>query len=169
MAANATASATVDAAEKVEINDISGKFTSIMEKIHTMNNMLKEVGLQLKTLQKEVAKVERESSKKSKGGKKSASAGEAKAKRPASGFAKPSAISADLAKFLGLAADTKMPRTEVTRLLNKYIKDNSLQDAKDRRVINPNDALKAILKTDGKDLTYFNLQSAIKHHFVAAA
>jgi chromatin remodeling complex protein RSC6 len=141
---------------------ITSRFSAVLEKVQAVNNMIKEIGLLMKTLQKDVAKYQKtkRSAKKDAGDKTGA-------KRPASGFAKPTKLSPELAKFLGVTADTMLARTEVTRLLNKYIKTNNLQDAKDRRKINPNASLSTILKmTPGTDLTYFNLQAHIKHHFV---
>ena len=43
--------------------------------------------------------------------------------RQPSGFVKPAAISVELAKFLGKDKSTLMPRTEVTREINKYIRE----------------------------------------------
>ena len=64
---------------------------------------------------------------------------------------------------------SELARTEVTRLLNKYIKDNNLQDPVDRRTIRPDLKLQALLNIKGDtQLKYFNMQSYIKHHFVKA-
>lgn len=145
---------------------IASRFTAVLEKVQNVNNMIKEIGLLMKTLQKDVAKYQKTHGKRG-GGRKDAG-DKTGVKRPASGFAKPTKLSPELAKFLGVTAETMLARTEVTRLLNKYIKTNNLQDAKDRRKINPNPALSGILKmTPGTDLTYFNLQAHIKHHFIA--
>lgn len=145
---------------------ISSRFTAVLEKVQNVNNMIKEIGLLMKTLQKDVAKYQKTHGKR--GGARKDAGDKTGVKRPASGFAKPTKLSPELAKFLGVTAETMLARTEVTRLLNKYIKTNNLQDAKDRRKINPNPALSGILKmTPGTDLTYFNLQAHIKHHFIA--
>ena len=46
---------------------------------------------------------------------------------------------------LGEVVGTKpLPRTEVTKKLWAYIKKNGLQDKKNKRMINANDALKAV-------------------------
>ena len=71
----------------------------------------------------------------------------AKAKKPATkrkpnaAFMKPMTPSATLAAVVG---NSPMPRTEVTSKLWGYIKKNNLQDAKERRMINADDKLKAV-------------------------
>jgi upstream activation factor subunit UAF30 len=83
---------------------------------------------------------------------------------------KPAAISKELAKFLGVPEDTKMARTDVTKLITAYVKDHSLQDATNGRKIIPDAKLKALLQVKSSDeVTYFNLQKYMKPHFVKAA
>ena len=92
-----------------------------------------------------------------------------KKKKVASGFAKPCKISKDLSKFLGTSNDELVARTHVTKCITTYIKDNSLFDPKNKRNIKPDSKLKSLLNYDGitdNQITYFNLQKALKHHFV---
>ena len=92
-----------------------------------------------------------------------------KGSRAPSGFVKPAAISPELAKFLGVAADTKMARTDVTKMITSYVKEHKLQASDNGRRIMPDSKLKALLKvTDKDEVTYFNLQKFMKHHFVKA-
>ena len=92
-----------------------------------------------------------------------------KGSRAPSGFVKPAAISAELAKFLGVAADTKMARTDVTKMITSYVKEHNLQASDNGRRIMPDSKLKSLLKvTDKDEVTYFNLQKYMKHHFVKA-
>ena len=87
--------------------------------------------------------------------------------RAPSGFVKPAEISPALAKFLGVAPDTKMARTDVTKMITAYVKQHSLQDKNNGRRILPDTKLKALLKVgDGEEVTYFNLQKYMKPHFV---
>ena len=66
----------------------------------------------------------------------------AKTKRkPSAAFMKPMNPSASLGEVIGHKA---MPRTEVTKKLWAYIKRHKLQDKKNRRMINADDALKAV-------------------------
>ena len=90
-----------------------------------------------------------------------------KGARAPSGFVKPTAISKDLAKFLNVAADTKMARTDVTKLITAYVKENKLQAPDNGRKIIPDKKLMTLLGCGPKDeVTYFNLQSYMKPHFV---
>ena len=89
--------------------------------------------------------------------------------RAPSGFVKPTAISSELASFLGRSKGEQMARTEVTREINAYIRKHSLQDPANGRKINPDSALKTLLKLTSKDeLTYFNLQKYMSPHFQKA-
>jgi chromatin remodeling complex protein RSC6 len=63
------------------------------------------------------------------------------ARKPSAAFMKPMTPSAALAAVIG---PKPVPRTEVTKQLWAYIKKNGLQDAKDKRTINADAALKAV-------------------------
>jgi chromatin remodeling complex protein RSC6 len=65
----------------------------------------------------------------------------AKKRKPNAAFMKPMTPSATLAEVIG---NKSMPRTEVTKKLWAYIKKNKLQDSKNKRMINADDALKAV-------------------------
>jgi chromatin remodeling complex protein RSC6 len=138
------------------------KFVVVLERLVRFSTELKDTMTLVKSLQKEFQRVQKSSVKKS---KKSAPLASAKPRTP-SGFAKPTKLSDDLCAFLGVSAGSQMARTEVTRVINEYIKKNSLQDTADKRTIVPDAKLSSILKiADGQKLTYFNLQTYIKHHF----
>ncbi len=86
--------------------------------------------------------------------------------RQPSGFVKPTLISMELATFLGKPKGTEMARTEVTREINKYIREHNLQDKANGRKINADESLSALLKLGADDeLTYFNLQKYMSPHF----
>jgi chromatin remodeling complex protein RSC6 len=89
--------------------------------------------------------------------------------RQPSGFVKPTRISDELAEFLGKTVGTEMARTEVSKEINAYIRANNLQDEKNGRKINADNKLSKLLKLSKEDeLTYFNLQKFMKHHFIKA-
>merc|ERR1712060_340047 len=96
-----------------------------------------------------------------------------------SGFNKPTLISDELCNFLNIDKGSLLARTDVTRKINKYIKDNNLQGmikdkinketgkmekVKDNRFINCNDNLHNLLKPTS-ELSYFNLQTYLSPHF----
>ena len=73
---------------------------------------------------------------------------------------KPMTPSAALAVVVGAKP---MPRTEVTKKLWAYIKKNSLQDAKNRRMINADDKLKAVF--GGKaQVSMFEMTKLVSKH-----
>ena len=79
--------------------------------------------------------------------------------RISSGFTTPQPIHIDVAHFFGLPIDTSLSRCELNRMINKYIRENGLDDKENKRNIYPDEKLKALLKiTDDKQLTYFNIQ-----------
>ena len=89
--------------------------------------------------------------------------------RSPSGFVKPTLISNELASFLGKANGVEMARTEVTREINNYIRQHSLQDKSNGRKINADKKLSTLLNLKKDDeLTYFNLQKFMSHHFAKA-
>jgi upstream activation factor subunit UAF30 len=63
------------------------------------------------------------------------------ARKPNAAFMKPVTPSPALAEVIG---DKPVPRTEVTKKLWAYIKKNGLQDAKNRRMIKADAALKPV-------------------------
>jgi len=89
--------------------------------------------------------------------------------RKPSGFQSPIEITAELCRFLKCETGTKVSRMEVTRMINKYIKEHNLQDPADKRNINPDATLRTLLRIGADDgLTYFNLQSKMNHLFIKA-
>jgi upstream activation factor subunit UAF30 len=89
--------------------------------------------------------------------------------RSPSGFVKPTLISNELAAFLNKPQGTLMARTEVTREINAYIRQHSLQDKENGRKIVPDVPLSKLLRLKKSDeLTYFNLQRYMSPHFKKA-
>jgi chromatin remodeling complex protein RSC6 len=68
--------------------------------------------------------------------------------------------SAALAEVVGSKA---IPRTEVTKKLWNYIKRNKLQDSKNRRNINADDALKVVFGGK-KTVTMFEMTKLVSKH-----
>ena len=85
----------------------------------------------------------------------------AKTKRkPNAAFMKPMSPSATLGAVIG---DKAMPRTEVTKKLWAYIKRKKLQDSKNRRMINGDDALRAVFGGK-KQVSMFEMTKLVSRH-----
>ena len=81
-------------------------------------------------------------------------------RKPNPAFMKPLTPSATLAAVVG---DKALPRTEVVKKLWAYIKKNDLQDAKNRRMINVDDKLKAVFS--GKaSVNMFEMTKLVSKH-----
>lgn len=143
-------------------NDSLLKFVEFSAKLQNLSSLLSAARIEFKQLEKQVSK---ELKKKARGGKKKLSGN-----RSPSGFIKPAKISADLANFLGKPVGIEMARTEVSKEINQYIRQNNLKDPANGRNINPDAKLSSLLKLEKDDkLTYFNLQKFMKHHFIKEA
>lgn len=77
-------------------------------------------------------------------------------------------ISDDMCAFLEVPPGSKMSRNEVTHRIHLYCKKNGLLQDGDQRIINADEALKAILSPlpPGEKLTYLNLQKYLKHNYL---
>jgi upstream activation factor subunit UAF30 len=83
-----------------------------------------------------------------------------KKRKPNAAFMKPMNPTAQLAAVIGSGA---MPRTEVTKKIWHYIKKNSLQDKKNRRMINADDKLKPVF--GGKaQVSMFEMTKLVNKH-----
>jgi upstream activation factor subunit UAF30 len=92
--------------------------------------------------------------------KKKAPAKKAAKRKPNAAFMKPMQPSAQLSLVVG---STPLPRTEVTKKLWQYIKRKGLQDAKERRMINADDALKPIFNGKAK-VSMFDMTKLVNKH-----
>jgi len=84
----------------------------------------------------------------------------AKKRKPNAAFMKPMTPTSMLAEVVGSKA---MPRTEVTKKLWVYIKKHKLQDSKNRRMINADDALKAVFGGK-KQVSMFEMTKLVNKH-----
>jgi len=81
-------------------------------------------------------------------------------RKPNAAFMKPMTPSATLAEVVG---SKPMPRTEVTKKIWQYIKRKGLQDSKNRRNINADEALKAVFGGK-KTVTMFEMTKLVNKH-----
>lgn len=91
------------------------------------------------------------------------------ARRANNAFLKPRALSNELSHFMGLANGSQRSQTEVTKFVSTYVKQHNCFDPANKRRIIPDAALSRLLKVTDKDqVTYLNLQSYLKAHFLKA-
>ena len=135
-------------------------FAANLQSLYTQMNAIKAQYRALeKKMQRELKQANKITAKKAK----------RKGSRAPSGFVKPTKISDELATFLSKPHGSEMARTDVTREINAYIRANNLQDKDNGRKINPDSKLSKLLKLGKSDeLTYFNLQRYMSHHFAKA-
>ena len=81
-------------------------------------------------------------------------------RKPSAAFMKPMQPSAALGAVVGTKA---IPRTEVTKKLWAYIKRKGLQDKKNRRNINADDALKTVFG-GRKTVNMFEMTKLVNKH-----
>jgi upstream activation factor subunit UAF30 len=81
-------------------------------------------------------------------------------RKPNAAFMKPVQPDAALSEVVGSKA---IPRTEVTKKLWAYIKKNGLQDKKNKRMINSDDALKAVFGGK-KTVNMFEMTKLVSKH-----
>jgi len=135
-------------------------FNGVLALLVDMNGVLSKVKAEVKVLERQVSKemkvLDKINQKKNKN----------KGSRAPSGFVKPTKISDELAVFLKKEKGSMMARTDVTKEMTAYIRENSLQDKSNGRKILPDAKLKKLLKvSDSDELTYFNLQKFMSPHF----
>lgn len=141
-------------------NQIDNQFTSLLSTLSQLKTQITSFAVQLRTLEKtvkkEVKQHKREVTKK-----------QSKGSRKPSGFAEASPISNDLCDFLGKDYGTTVARTEVTKFICSYIRQHSLTNDENKRVIKPDNKLKSLLGTDDETVvTYFNIQRFMNKHFI---
>jgi len=154
----------VDVPVVADSSNLSLKMTEFSAKLQQLIGLFSTVKNDFKTLEKNVSREMKNAQKAS--SKKRRNNGN----RKPSGFIKPTRISDELAAFLGKTVGTEMARTEVSKEINAYIHSNALQDKSNGRKINPDEKLTKLLKLNTEDeLTYFNLQRYMKHHFYKAS
>jgi len=157
-----SAVSTEPANDVVETTPETG-FGDLLKKLTEVTSLLATVKQEARALEKRLTR-ELKAAQKANAKKKAG-----KGNRSPSGFVKPTLISEELAAFLGKAKGTEMARTEVTREINKYIREQGLQCKENGRKINPDAKLSKLLNLSKKDeLTYFNLQRYMSPHFAKA-
>jgi len=163
-----TATETTDAV-KTETNTTIDGLKSIL-------TSLNEQALNTKALMNTIRQVIKEHDKQSKEleklrNKRSRVKSERSANSLPSGITKPVAITDELAKFLGVAPGTLVPRNEVTKGVSGFVKQNGLSDPENKQkfVLDDRPAakqLRVLLGNPSEAVTYFNLQRYLKQHYL---
>ena len=142
--------------------DYSDEFSALRSQLSDALSLVKSLTSAVVALERRVARDKKVVDKKMK----------TKVKRvrdpnaPPTGFQKPLNVSDELRKFLGIAEGELIARTEVTKAINAYCKEHSLQKEEDKRTIKPDKVLTKLLRIQkGDELTFFNLQKYLKPHY----
>jgi chromatin remodeling complex protein RSC6 len=89
------------------------------------------------------------------------------ARRANNAFLKMRPISDELCSFMGLPAKSQRSQTDVTKFVSNYVKSHNCFDPNFKRRILPDAKLAKLLRAkDGQEVTYLNLQSFLKVHFL---
>jgi len=89
------------------------------------------------------------------------------ARRANNAFLKVRPLSDELAVFMGLPSKSQKSQTDVTKFISGYVKSHSCFDPSFKRRILPDAKLAKLLRvTDKDEVTYLNLQTYLKVHFL---
>ena len=163
--------------EESEVEELSveDRLQLAVETVDLLAKSLRDLTKELRAIKREHAKVLKVAQKRKRGVR-----DPNKPKRKPSGFAKETLMSPQLCKFLGVSEDTRFLRTQVTKKISAYIRENKLfmEENKRRFVPEKGSLLAKILgkprfpynknkPEEGNGYCYFNLQSYLKDHFIA--
>ena len=143
---------------------------TILEQFNTITDSLTLFKMQISTLQQHVKTVEKTVKKELKNLQKDKKKDKPKHKRAPSGFAKPTKVTKELCEFMDKPEGSEIARTEVTKALVIYIKNNNLLEQGEnlKNKIVPDQKLQNLLGIKSDELlglTYFNIQKYMNKHF----
>lgn len=128
-----------------QINDMREMFSLLEKKAKKLSHA---VDMVIKKEQKTGAKVKKE--------------------RKPCGFAVSSKVTAEMCEFMGRKEGELISRIEITKYLNKYIKEKDLENPDNRQNIVPDENLWKILGEEARNekITHFTIQKYLNKHFV---
>jgi len=142
--------------------EIDSNFDSLEKDLVKFKSEFTSFMVRFRQLRKEFRKYGKETTKKGK--KNNSDNNLIVSKKKPTGFQVAVNLSKELCEFLNISEDTKLNCSEVSRRMNLYFSNNSLQNGAN---ITLDKKLKELLKP-GKDdnITYFNLQKYLKKHYI---
>lgn len=143
--------------DKINVRDSKKIFTEVEDIISKKNILDKTLKGLLKELERAIRLEQKEFSKK----KKNVSVGE---KRDPSGFNAKQPVPIEFCKEpWGCEEGQEVARTKLTKMVYDYVRENNLQNPKDRRIIFPDDHIKNLFHLkDGDELHFNNFQTYMK-------
>jgi chromatin remodeling complex protein RSC6 len=154
---------TTEATEPAEVR-LEAEVKSLTSRLMALREVVSELVTESKRLEKKSGKVQKVADKRRRRAKV-----EGDASKPArvSIFQIPVKISPELCAFMGRPAGSEESRSNVTKYVTTYVKENNLKNKHD---INPDAKLRSLLRVPTTDkLTYFNLQKFLNVHYVKNA
>lgn len=150
----------------VIVDPLVRQLNTMAELLETLAKTSKSLTVEMKSLTKDVNKLRVSKL----GTKKTKRVVDKDTPRKPSALEKPVPISDELADFLGLTKGELYSRQVVTQNINKYVKDNDLQNPENRRYIlldsEAGQKLKTLLRDPDQPLTFFNIQRYLKDHYI---
>jgi len=159
--APAPAAATAAPVEEVRLET---EVKAVTARLLALRESLSELVTESKRLEKKAARVQKLADKRRR--KKVPVEGEEVKPARVSIFQIPTNISPELCAFMGRAKGSQESRSNVTKYITTYVKDNNLKNKHD---INADAKLRVLLNLkEGDKLTYFNLQKFLNVHYIKA-
>ena len=150
---------------EVVVDPMVRQLSTMAELLDTLAKTSKFLTTEMKALTKDVNKLRVSKA----GGKKQKRVVNPDTPRKLGALERPVPISEELAEFLGLTKGEMYSRQQVTQGVNKFVKDNDLQNPENRRyILLESEAglkLKSLLRDPDQPLTFFNIQRYLKVHY----
>lgn len=158
------------AGEGSNVDALFAKLIAQFTELQTeLSSGMKTFQTNLRTLQKEVAREQKEAKKLIEKSQKKKRVQDPSKPRTPSGIAKPAPITDELCDFLGVAHGTQMSRIDVIKKVNEYITSHNLKNPENKQTITPDAKLQKLLSPpEGAIVKFFNLQTYLKKHFPKA-
>ena len=155
----------VETEVEVVVDPMVRQLNTMVELLDTLAKTSKSLTAEMKALTKDVNKLRLSKA----GSKKHKRVVNPDTPRKLGALEKPVPISEELVEFLGLTKGEMYSRQQVTQGVNKFVKDNDLQNPENRRyILLESEAglkLKSLLRDPDQPLTFFNIQRYLKVHY----